>query len=166
MWQDKEIRTIITDIIYVIFIVCVLSWLWWGPYQNSIKIKKSLQKEQLNQTIALETRGLDEVVIAPMKTEKQITIINKSDESTNYTISFMVEDGKEDQNTNKNNYVMYSIIDEFGNYSEPRNLNLNGYMLTGSIGAFEQKNYTIVLWSENTIYNLNGNLSLIANPVA
>ncbi len=165
MLKDKEIRKIVLDIFYTIFIVSVLSFLWWGPYQDKVRAQKSLQNHMLNQTNELLTDGLDPVNITALKQEKNISIKNQGNKVTSYTISFMVDDGKNNQNTNKNNYILYSIVDELGNISEPRNLNLDGYMITSSLGVGQQKEYKVILWSEEESLNLNGSLALIANPI-
>lgn len=165
MLQDKEIRKILLDIFYTLFIVLILSFLWWGPYQNKIRTRKSLQDHMLNQTYELLTSGFDPVHITTTRQEKSISIVNQGEKVTSYTISFMVNTGKNDYNTNQNNYVLYSIKDDFGNISEPRNLSLDGYMITSQLEVGQQKKYTIVLWSDSEDRNLDGNLALIANPI-
>ena len=165
MLQDKEVRKILLDIFYTLFIVIILTFLWWGPYRNKIRASKSLQNHMLNQTQELLTSGLDPVHITLSRQEKSISIVNQGKTSASYAISFMVNVGKNDQNTNQNNYVLYSIKDEFGNISEPRNLSLDGYMITSQLEVGQEKKYTIILWSECEERNLDGSLALIANPI-
>ncbi len=161
---SQEIKRRVSNIIYTMVIIGVLTWLWWGPYQDKVRMRESLQ-QHLNQTSELTTEGLDAVVINDKTTKKTITIKNDGTSDNRYTIAFMVTDGINDQNTNKNNYILYSVIDSTGSQSEPRSLSLDGGMITNKIAAHQEEQYEILLWSNENDINLQGKLALIANPI-
>ena len=163
--MEKEAKKIIFEIIYIAVITIVLSYLWWGPYRNDFRAKISLQEKYWNQTKDLATAGFETVQIEKNATAKEVSIENKSNGERSFTIAFMVDDGKENQNTNKNNYVKYYIMDQDGNCSDERNLSLNGNIYTSTLESGEKAVERCVLWSEEEQLNLDGNLSLIANPV-
>ena len=159
VWSDKEVRRIILDIVCVVLIVTILTFLWWGPYQDKIRVKTSLQQEATKES-PLVTNDLDIVAISQEKTHQMVQVVNEGDTSNSYMIQFMVEQGKNDPNTIQNNYVMYSIVTD--NYvSEPRNLSLDGYMLTSTLLPGEEKEYEIILWSNNPELQLDGQLAVL-----
>lgn len=160
--MKQEIISIVTDMLYVIFVVSILSFLWWGPYQDKVRAQQSYQGT-LNQTTALKTTGFDKVVVSDDKVTQDISIANVSDDRASYTISFMVEDGKMNQDSNQNNYVFYQVIDDNGTMSDIRNLSLDGYMITSNLPSNSSKHYQIILWSESSSFD--GAFSLIANPI-
>ena len=77
-------------------------------------LKISLQEKYWNQTKDLATAGFETVQIEKNATAKEVSIENKSNGERSFTIAFMVDDGKGNQNTNKNNYVKYYIMDQDG----------------------------------------------------
>ncbi len=162
--MDKEAKKLIFKIIYTATLTILLTYLWWGPYQNNFRAQISLQQEYWNQTNDLKTKGFDPIAIAQEAKVQEVSIENTSEGERAYTIAFMVDEGKENQNTNKNNYVKYYIMDEMGNCSDARNLSLNGNIYTSTLESGEKEEYKIVLWSDEEEMNLDGNLSLIANP--
>ena len=107
--MKKEAKKMIFEIIYIAVITIVLSYLWWGPYRNDFRAKISLQEKYWNQTKDLATAGFETVQIEKNATAKEVSIENKSNGERSFTIAFMVDDGKGNQNTNKNNYVKYYL---------------------------------------------------------
>lgn len=166
--REKEIRKRVVNILYTLLVVLVLTFLWWSPYSpmyHKKVIKTSLQSYQAYETTkkALLVRGLTEMNVSKDKQTQIITVKNEEATKNAYTLTFMVENGKFSQDSNQNYYIMYSLKDEDGTLSEPRNLSLDGGLITSALEAGEEKSYTVVLWSEEK--NLVGTFSYILNPV-
>lgn len=150
--------------VYTIFLAIVLSLYWWGPYQEKIQKDGLVHNLAINQTNDLRTSGFEEVQVMNIPVEKTITVQNQGKAENSYTIAFMVEAGKRNQNTNQNNYILYQLVLEDGTESEIHNLSLAGGIVTGSLEANQEKQYKVRLWTTKDS-PLIGNLSLVANPL-
>ena len=160
--MKKETIKILFDLFYTIFLVVVLSIVWWTVYQP----KRNTIYQILNNTVMdqkdLKAEGLDSVTVSKEEQEKTIKIKNTGKEESKYTICFMVDNPTTSQSTNKNNYISYQVIDEFGTLSDIHALALDGGIITSHIKSGEEKEYKVILWSEE---ELSGTFSFIKNPV-
>ncbi len=149
------VRKYVIDIVFIIVVISLLTWFWFGPYQDKVRIKESLRANNLEFNDSISYNGFDSFSLDNNKITKEFSVTNNGDEEISYVVSF-------DNLTNeKNNFVNYILTDSEGNVIK-RNLSLDGYILENNISPLETKEYKIILWydDENTI---DGNLELILN---
>ena len=153
MVREQIIKKYITDIILTIIVVGALTWFWFGPCKNRVRIKESLEASNVAFNTKIETEGFGYLDISNDKLAKKLVVTNNTAKQREIFITF---------NSAKNNYINYIITDNEGNESSVRTLSLDGYILENKIEKGETKEYTITLWTDNNT-NLGGNLELLLN---
>ena len=155
--QNPIARKYIIDMIFTIVVISLLTWFWFGPYQDKIRIKESLMENNIEFNKDIAYSGFDYLKVTSNKVTKDLKVTNDGNEEMNFIISF-------DNLTNdNNNYINYIITDNDGYQSDTRNLALDGYILENSLDTNETKTYQITIWSDNE--EINGNLNILLNPI-
>ena len=150
------VRKYVIDIVFIIVVVSLLTWFWFGPYKDKVRIRESLRAYNVDFNDSISYSGFDSFSLDNNKITKEFSVTNNGDEDISYVVSF-------DNLTNeKNNFVNYILIDSEGNVIE-RNLSLDGYILENNISPLETKNYKITLWY-NDVNTIDGNLEILLNP--
>lgn len=150
------VRKYVIDIVFIIVVVSLLTWFWFGPYKDKVRIRESLRAYNVDFNDSISYSGFDSFSIDNNKITKEFSVTNNGDEDISYVVSF-------DNLTNeKNNFVNYILTDSEGNVIE-RNLSLDGYILENNISPLETKNYKITLWY-NDVNTIDGNLEILLNP--
>lgn len=150
------VRKYVIDIVFIIVVVSLLTWFWFGPYKDKVRIRESLQAYNVDFNDSISYSGFDSFSLDSNKVTKEFSVTNNGDEDISYVVSF-------DNLTNeKNNFVNYILTDSEGNVIE-RNLSLDGYILENNISPLETKNYKITLWY-NDVNTIDGNLEILLNP--
>ena len=155
MIREQLIRKYISNIILVIILVTLLTWFWFGPCKNRVRIKESLEANNVAFNKNIKYEGFDYVELSSKETTKSLIITNNTEENIDILISF------NSAYQNENNYISYTITDSEGNESSIRNLALAGYMLENKIASGETKEYQVKIWCNAK--NLSGNFALILN---
>ena len=149
------VRKYVIDIVFIIVVISLLTWFWFGPYQDKVRIKESLRANNLEFNDSISYNGFDSFSLDNNKITKEFSVTNNGDEEISYVVSF-------DNLTNeKNNFVNYILTDSEGNVIK-RNLSLDGYILENNISPLETKEYKITLWYDD-VNTIDGNLELILN---
>ncbi len=151
------IRKYIIDIIFVVVVISLLTWFWFGPYQHKVRIKESLQNNNIEFNKDIAYTGFDYLEISSNKITKDLTVTNDSDEEISYIIKL------NNLTNDKNNYINYILTDNEGYQSDIKNLSLDGYILENSIGNNETKTYTITMWVDNN-EDISGDLDILLVP--
>ncbi len=155
--QNPIARKYIIDMIFTIVVISLLTWFWFGPYQDKIRIKESLMENNIEFNKDIAYSGFDYLKVTSNKVTKDLKVTNDGNEEMSFIISF-------DNLTNdNNNYINYIITDNDGYQSDTRNLALDGYILENSLDTNETKTYQITIWSDNE--EINGNLNILLNPI-
>ncbi len=150
------VRKYIIDIAFIIVAVSLLTWFWFGPYKDKVRIRESLRAYNVEFNNNISYNGFDSFSLDNNKITKEFSVTNHGDEEISYVVSF-------DNLTNeKNNYVNYILTDSEGNVVE-RNLSLDGYILENNIRPLETKDYKITLWYDD-VNTIDGNLEILLNP--
>ena len=150
------VRKYVIDIVFIIVVVALLTWFWFGPYKDKVRIRESLRAYNVDFNDSISYSGFDSFSLDNNKITKEFSVTNNGDEDISYVVSF-------DNLTNeKNNFVNYILTDSEGNVIE-RNLSLDGYILENNISPLETKNYKITLWY-NDVNTIDGNLEILLNP--
>lgn len=150
------VRKYVIDIVFIIVVVSLLTWFWFGPYKDKVRIRESLRAYNVDFNDSISYSGFDSFSLDSYKVTKEFSVTNNGDEDISYVVSF-------DNLTNeKNNFVNYILTDSEGNVIE-RNLSLDGYILENNISPLETKNYKITLWY-NDVNTIDGNLEILLNP--
>ena len=150
------VRKYVIDIVFIIVVVSLLTWFWFGPYKDKVRIRESLRAYNVDFNDSISYSGFDSFSLDNNKITKEFSVTNNGDEDISYVVSF-------DNLTNeKNNFVNYILTDSEGNVIE-RNLSLDGYILENNISPLETKNYKITLWY-NDVNTIDGNLEILLNP--
>ena len=150
------VREYVIDIVFIIVVVSLLTWFWFGPYKDKVRIRESLRAYNVDFNDSISYSGFDSFSLDNNKITKEFSVTNNGDEDISYVVSF-------DNLTNeKNNFVNYILTDSEGNVIE-RNLSLDGYILENNISPLETKNYKITLWY-NDVNTIDGNLEILLNP--
>ena len=150
------VRKYVIDIVFIIVVVSLLTWFWFGPYKDKVRIRESLRAYNVDFNDSISYSGFDSFSLDNNKVTKEFSVTNNGDEDISYVVSF-------DNLTNeKNNFVNYILTDSEGNVIE-RNLSLDGYILENNISPLETKNYKITLWY-NDVNTIDGNLEILLNP--
>lgn len=153
--DDLLVRKYIIDIVFVIVGVSLLTWFWFGPYKDKVRIRESLEKNNIEFNDNISYTGFDSFSLDNNKITKEFSVTNNGDEEISYVVSF-------DNLTNdKNNYVNYILTDSEGNVIE-RNLSLDGDILENNISPLETKDYKIILWYDD-VNIIDGNLEIHLN---
>lgn len=149
------VRKYIIDIVFVIVVVSLLTWFWFGPYKDKVRIRESLEKNNIEFNDSISYNGFDSFSLDNNKITKEFSVTNNGDEEISYVVSF-------DNLTNdRNNYINYILTDSEGNVIE-RNLSLDGYILENNISPLETKDYKITLWYDD-VNTIDGNLEIYLN---
>ncbi len=150
------VRKYVIDIVFIIVVVSLLTWFWFGPYKDKVRIRESLRAYNVDFNDSISYSGFDSFSLDNNKITKEFSVTNNGDEDISYVVSF-------DNLTNeKNNFVNYILTDSEGSVIE-RNLSLDGYILENNISPLETKNYKITLWY-NDVNTIDGNLEILLNP--
>ncbi len=155
--RDLLIRKYIIDIIFIVVVISLLTWFWFGPYQHKVRIKESLMANNICFNKDIAYKGFDYIDISSNKITKDLIVSNDSDKEISFIISF------NNLTNNKNNYINYTLTDDEGYKTDIRNLSLDGYILENNLSNNETKTYTITMWT-NDSRKINGNLNIILNP--
>lgn len=155
--KDVLIRKYIIDIIFIVVVISLLTWFWFGPYQHRVRIKESLMASNIEFNKDIDYSGFDYLDISSNKITKDLTVTNKGDKEISFIINF------NNITNDNNNYINYILTDADDNQSDIRNLALDGYILENNLGNNETKNYTIIMWT-NDSKEISGNLNILLNP--
>ena len=155
--RELLIRKYIIDIIFVVVVISLLTWFWFGPYQHKVRIRESLMANNIEFNEDIAYTGFDYIDISSNKITKDLTVSNDSDKEISFIINF------NNLSNDKNNYISYILTDNEGYQSDIRNLSLDGYILENNLGNNETKTYTITMWTDDN-EEINGNLNIILNP--
>ena len=155
--RDLLIRKYIIDIVFVVVVISLLTWFWFGPYQHKVRIRESLMANNIEFNKDIAYTGFDYIDISSNKVTKDLTVSNDSDKEINFIINF------NNITNDKNNYINYILTDNEGYQTDIRNLSLDGYILENNLGNNETKTYTITMWTDDN-EEINGNLNIILNP--
>lgn len=155
--KDVLIRKYIIDIIFIVVVISLLTWFWFGPYQHRVRIRESLMASNIEFNKDIDYSGFDYLDISSNKITKDLTVTNKGDKEISFVINF------NNITNDNNNYINYILTDADDNQSDIRNLSLDGYILENNLGNNETKNYTIIMWT-NDSKEISGNLNILLNP--
>ena len=155
--RELLIRKYIIDIIFVVVVISLLTWFWFGPYQHKVRIRESLMANNIEFNKDIAYTGFDYIDISSNKVTKDLTVSNDSDKEISFIINF------NNITNDKNNYINYILTDNEGYQTDIRNLSLDGYILENNLGNNETKTYTITMWTDDN-EEINGNLNIILNP--
>lgn len=155
--KDVLIRKYIIDIIFIVVVISLLTWFWFGPYQHRVRIRESLMASNIEFNKDIDYSGFDYLDISSNKIIKDLTVTNKGDKEISFVINF------NNITNDNNNYINYILTDADDNQSDIRNLALDGYILENNLGNNETKNYTIIMWT-NDSKEISGNLNILLNP--
>lgn len=155
--KDVLIRKYIIDIIFIVVVISLLTWFWFGPYQHRVRIRESLMASNIEFNKDIDYSGFDYLDISSNKIIKDLTVTNKGDKEISFVINF------NNITNDNNNYINYILTDTDDNQSDIRNLSLDGYILENNLGNNETKNYTIIMWT-NDSKEISGNLNILLNP--
>ena len=155
--RDLLIRKYIIDIVFVVVVISLLTWFWFGPYQHKVRIRESLMANNIEFNKDIAYTGFDYIDISSNKVTKDLTVSNDSDKEISFIINF------NNITNDKNNYINYILTDNEGYQTDIRNLSLDGYILENNLGNNESKTYTITMWTDDN-EEINGNLNIILNP--
>lgn len=151
------VRKYIIDIVFIVVVISLLTWFWFGPYQHKVRIRESLKASNIEFNKDITYSGFDYLDISSNNTTKDLTVTNNSDEEISFIINF---NNLTDDN---NNYINYIITDNDGYQSDIKNLALDGYILENNVEENETKTYTITMWT-NDSEEISGNLNILLNP--
>lgn len=155
--RNLLIRKYIIDIIFIVVVISLLTWFWFGPYQHKVRIRESLMANNIEFNKDIAYTGFDYIDISSNKVTKDLTVSNDSDKEISFIINF------NNITNDKNNYINYILTDNEGYQTDIRNLSLDGYILENNLGNNETKTYTITMWTDDN-EEINGNLNIILNP--
>ena len=155
--RDLLIRKYIIDIVFVVVVISLLTWFWFGPYQHKVRIRESLMANNIEFNKDIAYTGFDYIDISSNKVTKDLTVSNDSGKEISFIINF------NNITNDKNNYINYILTDNEGYQTDIRNLSLDGYILENNLGNNETKTYTITMWTDDN-EEINGNLNIILNP--
>lgn len=155
--REVLIRKYIIDIIFIIVMISLLTWFWFGPYQHKVRIKESLMANNIEFNKDIVYSGFDYLELSTNKVTKDLTVTNDSDKEISFIINF------NNLTNDKNNYINYIITDSDGYQSDIRNLSLDGYLLENNLKVNETKTYKVTMWINNN-EEINGNLNILLNP--
>ena len=134
------VRKYIIDIVFIVVVISLLTWFWFGPYQHKVRIRESLMASNIEFNKDITYSGFDYLDISSNNTTKDLTVTNNSDEEISFIINF------NNLTSNNNNYISYVLTDNEGYRSDIRNLSLDGYILENNLDKNETKTYTITMW--------------------
>lgn len=154
--QEVLVRKYIIDIVFVIVAVSLLTWFWFGPYQDKVRIKESLMASNIEFNKDISYSGFDYIELNSNRITKDLKVTNDGSKDISFIINF------NNLTDNNNNYVNYIITDNEGYQSDIRNLSLDGYILENNIAPSETKTYKVIIWSD--MENIDGNLNILLNP--
>ena len=154
--RDLLIRKYIIDIIFIVVVISLLTWFWFGPYQHKVRIKESLMANNIEFNKDITYSGFDSLEISSNKITKDLTVTNDSGKDISFVIKF------NNLTNDNNNYVSYILTDNEGYQTDIRNLSLDGYILENNLGNNETKTYTITMWTDDS-EDISGNLNIILN---
>ena len=154
--RDLLIRKYIIDIIFIVVVISLLTWFWFGPYQHKVRIKESLMANNIEFNKDITYSGFDSLEISSNKITKDLTVTNDGNKDISFVIKF------NNLTNDNNNYVSFILTDNEGYQSDIRNLSLDGYILENNLGNNETKTYTITMWTDDS-EDISGNLNIILN---
>ena len=151
--RDLLIRKYIIDIIFIVVVISLLTWFWFGPYQHKVRIKESLMANNIEFNKDITYSGFDSLEISSNKITKYLTVTNDGNKDISFVIKF------NNLTNDNNNYVSHILTDNEGYQTDIRNLSLDGYILENNLGNNETKTYTITMWT-NDNENIDGDLDI------
>ena len=154
--RDLLIRKYIIDIIFIVVVISLLTWFWFGPYQHKVRIRESLKANNIEFNKDIAYTGFDYIDISSNKVTKDLTVTNDSNKDISFVIKF------NNLTNDNNNYVSHILTDNEGYQTDIRNLSLDGYILENNLGNNETKTYTITMWTDDS-EDISGNLNIILN---
>ena len=154
--RDLLIRKYIIDIIFIVVVISLLTWFWFGPYQHKVRIKESLMANNIEFNKDITYNGFDSLEISSNKITKYLTVTNDGNKDISFVIKF------NNLTNDNNNYVSHILTDNEGYQTDIRNLSLDGYILENNLGNNETKTYTITMWTDDS-EDISGNLNIILN---
>lgn len=157
--RDLLIRKYIIDIIFVVVVISLLTWFWFGPYQHKVRIRESLKANNIEFNKDITYIGFDSLEISSNKITKDLTVTNDGNKDISFVIKF------NNLTNDNNNYVSYILTDNEGYQTDIRNLSLDGYILENNLGNNETKTYTITMWT-NDNENIDGDLDIYLTSTA
>ena len=151
--REALIRKYIIDIVFVIVVISLLTWFWFGPYQHKVRIKESFMANNIEFNKDITYSGFDSLEISSNKITKDLTVTNDSGKDISFVIKF------NNLTNDNNNYVNYILTDNEGYQTDIRNLSLDGGILENNLSNNETKTYTITMWTDDS-ENIDGDLSI------
>ena len=151
--RDLLIRKYIIDIIFIVVVISLLTWFWFGPYQHKVRIKESLMANNIEFNKDITYSGFDSLEISSNKITKYLTVTNDGNKDISFVIKF------NNLTNDNNNYVSHILTDNEGYQTDIRNLSLDGGILENNLSNNETKTYTITMWT-NDSENIDGDLSI------
>ena len=86
--RNLLIRKYIIDIIFVVVVISLLTWFWFGPYQHKVRIRESLEANNIDFNKDIAYTGFDYLELSSNKITKDLTVTNDSDEEISFIINF------------------------------------------------------------------------------
>ncbi len=103
--RDLLIRKYIIDIIFVVVVISLLTWFWFGPYQHKVRIKESLMANNIEFNKDITYSGFDSLEISSNKITKYLTVTNDGNKDISFVIKF------NNLTNDNNNYVSHILTD-------------------------------------------------------
>ena len=86
--RDLLVRKYVIDIIFIIVVIALLTWFWFGPYQHKVRIKESLKVNDVYFNNDITYKGFDSLDLSSNKITKNLTVTNDGDEEISFIINF------------------------------------------------------------------------------
>ena len=84
--RDLLIRKYIIDIVFVVVVISLLTWFWFGPYQHKVRIRESLMANNIEFNKDIAYTGFDYIDISSNNVTKDLTVSNDSDKEISFII--------------------------------------------------------------------------------
>ena len=162
------------------YILCTFSFLVisttiWYNYRDKMNIKRQIEKNNMlamAEEISFKeySSTIDVIKVGKIKDSDafnikpyEFSIKNNSDKVGDYLIYFK----DTDVNDISNNYIKYCIKKDDEEYSDIRNLAIDGKIYVDRLNPLEESHYSILYWIDSTVYDsvkdntFNSKISLI-----
>ena len=84
------VRKYVIDIVFIIVVISLLTWFWFGPYQDKVRIKESLRVNNLEFNDSVSYNGFDSFSLDNNKITKEFSVTNNGDEEISYVVSLII----------------------------------------------------------------------------
>ncbi len=158
-YAKREIRNRIFSILYTVFFVFISTYLWYGYRDNIIKgqnvsfskiaYAEKLDFVEITNPIDVNSNNIGEDTYT-------FSITNKSLNTINYSVSFREDINKiGSDGCSKiipNNYIKYRIKKNNEEYSEVRNLAIDGKIYLDSLDGLDTSTFSVQYWVDKDAY--------------